>query len=386
MRRFYVFFLCVCLLGGAVFAAAGDQHTFELTWQAEGFHKDLPAAMDRTEPFDKEPDTGGREVHRGVLHCDPAKPENDVIFLWDKSEGKLYIDLNRDGDLTNDPDGDLTTDNKDRGQYINQQFPEFQLSLTTDAGEHRYRLSARLTSYPGWQNANFTVSSNYQGTVELTGEKWGFRVVDALCGKIESGDMISIWPKSASETNRADSQRLPKTLFLYDRCYEVYFEFKAGDDNAPRLWCTLTEKDVPLATLKLGGKEIQQLVFGDSKMLVLPRLSEEGMTVPVGQFQCKQLALKPQENRPAASPQDVREIAVSVAADTENVLKVGAPLNHTVKVERSGKMLKFNYELVGAGGEKYDYRAMTGYSNDNKPKVTIYKGDLQLASGEFEYG
>lgn len=402
MRRFRLVLLCLCLLGPAVFAAPGDEHSFELSWQADGFHKDLHAAMDRTEPFEKEPDTSNRDVHRGVLHCGDLSNNDtpDVGFLWDKSEGKLYIDLNRDSDLTNDPDGVLVTEHLNSGRYINQSFPHFQLTITTDTGEHCYQLSAQLYSYPGFQNANFYIHSGYEGNVELADEKWGFQIVDPLRCKIKNGDSVTIWTQTGSETNRIDSLRLLETLYLYDHCYAVNFEFKAGDDNKPQLSCKLTEKEVPLGKLKLDGKGISQLVFdgavrlqtpdgnvaGAVQTLVLPRLSDEVLTVPVGEFRCKQLALKPQGNMPTVNPQNVHEIQIPVEADTENVLKVGAPLNHTVKVERSGRVLKFDYQLIGAGGETYDFRAIAGYASDNKPKVSIYKGDMQLATGEFEFG
>ena len=144
---------------------------------------------------------------------------------------------------------------------------------------------------------------------------------------------------------------------------------------------------MPLATLRMEGKSINRLVFGDGDMLVLPRLSEGKVTVPVGNFRCQHLSLKPcGEHQQSASPQRINEISIPVAAETDNVLKAGTPLNHQVKIQRSGKVLKFDYELVGIGGEKYDMRQISGHDSDNKPSVTVYKGDMQLATGEFEYG
>ncbi len=402
MRFRQLFFCLLIIVCGSLPAALGDEHTFELTWQTEGAHRNLHAAMDRTEPFEKEPDTDNRDVHRGVLHCgDLSNDETaDVGFLWDKSKGKLYVDLNRDGNLTNDPEGVLTGEGGRSGDYINQNFSNFRFTMTTDAGEHHYKLSADLTSYSSWKNVNFTIHSNYEGAVELNGKKWSFRVVDSLRGKVGPGDSLSVWPVTGTATNRIDSQRMLETLFLHDRCYGIEFEFKPGDDNKPRLWCTLTEKDVPLEKLKLDGKGICQLVLDGNvrlknpegetiagvQILVLPKLSDEVLSIPAGEFRCKQLALKPGDQRPPVTPQNLHNINVSVIADAENVLKVGAPLNHQVKIERTGKVLEFSYELVGAGGETYDIRAMTGYGGDNNPTVTIYKGDMKLASGQFEYG
>jgi hypothetical protein len=63
------------------------------------------------------------------------------------------------------------------------------------------------------------------------------------------------------------------------------------------------------------------------------------------------------------------------------VLKLGAPLAQTVKVQRQGSVLVLNYELLGSGGEKY-----SGSNRSKPPTFTIYKGDKEIASDKFEYG
>ena len=401
MFRYWLVFLTISMSVVCVFDAAGDEHSFQLDWQKEGFHTTLGVDMDRVGPFTKEPDFAQREVLRGMLEIGHPEQTEQVGFAWDKLEGKLYVDLNRDGDLTNDSDGVLTSDGERSGQYVNQSFSEFQLSLKTDSGRHDYQLSVQLSDYPWGKSANYSIRSGYQGNVQLYGKKWHFQVVDPLRGKVELRDSLSIWPEAEECTNRFDSLPMPESVFLHDHCYAINFEFKPGEGQSPRLWCRLTEKDVPLSSLRVEGENINQFVFGDGvaltnggrngtvsdtgNMLILPRLSDDVMTVPVGEYPCRQLSLKP-NNMPPASPQNINGITVKVAADADNVLKVGAPLNHQVKIERSGRMLKFDYELVGAGGEMYDFRAITGYDNDSKPAVTIYKGDMQLATGEFEFG
>lgn len=387
MSHYWLVLLTIGISAGCLFAAADDVHTFELKWQADGFFQHLGSDLDRTQPFDTEPDFGQREVLRGVVDCSSLdKTAPSVGFIWDKSEGKLYVDLNRDGDLTNDPNGVLETDDARGGDYQQQDFQPFPLSFSTDSATYRYQLTANLYDYPWHKNADFAIRSGYVGDVELYGQKWRFRVVDKLRGDIRQGDSFSVWPMDNGD-NKIDSLPAPKNIFLHDRCYAMNFEFEADDDGTPRLECRLTEKDVPLATLRMEGKSINRLVFGDGDMLVLPRLSVGKVTVPVGNFRCQHLSLKPcGEHQQSASPQRINEISILVVAETDNVLKAGAPLNHQVKIHRSGKVLKFDYELVGIGGEKYDMRQISGHDSDNKPSVAIYKGDMQLATGEFEYG
>jgi hypothetical protein len=72
---------------------------------------------------------------------------------------------------------------------------------------------------------------------------------------------------------------------------------------------------------------------------------------------------------------------VEVGEDKPAVLKAGAPLKQTVKVERQGRVLTLDYQLSGIGGEKY-----TASDRSKPPTFTIYQGDKKIASGTFEYG
>lgn len=66
--------------------------------------------------------------------------------------------------------------------------------------------------------------------------------------------------------------------------------------------------------------------------------------------------------------------------------KAAAPYSHTVSISRSGRVLKLNYQLIGADGKPYSLLDITGRDYSKTPTVAIYKGDLQVASGSFEYG
>lgn len=59
------------------------------------------------------------------------------------------------------------------------------------------------------------------------------------------------------------------------------------------------------------------------------------------------------------------------------------PLNHTVRVQRMGRMLKLDYALVGADGREYNLWDLGGSGN---PTFAIYQGDVQVSRGTFERG
>jgi hypothetical protein len=313
-----------------------------------------------------------------------------VGFAWDSYESKLYIDLNRDGNLTNDPNGVLQSGDPVHGGNISQNFPEFPLSISTPHGKFNYRLKASLRNYSSWKHAEFVILSGYTGMVQLPDQEWAFRVVVPLGTDVSRSRDFSIPSITKGFSgHRANPLPLPKSVSLNSRCYDLEFEFREAKDDCPDLWCVLTEKEVPLAQLRIESQSVNQLAFGNHEMLILPPLVDEvdeAVSVPVGDFHLKTCSLKYQEDRPGVSPQGIRDIRVKIAQEGENVLKIGAPFQNTVRIERMGKVLKFHYELKGIGGEIYSAREITGYDDDKKPSVAIYKGDIQLAAGEFEYG
>ena len=63
--------------------------------------------------------------------------------------------------------------------------------------------------------------------------------------------------------------------------------------------------------------------------------------------------------------------------------KAAAPLNHTVKITRTGRVLKLDYKLLGTDGKKYDL----WYIHDrSKPTFSVYKDNAKVGGGTFECG
>jgi len=72
---------------------------------------------------------------------------------------------------------------------------------------------------------------------------------------------------------------------------------------------------------------------------------------------------------------------IQVAVGRSPVLKAGAPLTPQVRVNRLGRILTIDYELVDAAGRTY------APDSDNRPPAfTVCKGGQTIGSGSFEYG
>jgi len=385
MFRYWLVILIIGMSAGYLFAAAGDEHTFELKWQQHGESYRLSEPLDRNAAFDKEPEFSQNGIFRGALsYLGQTNGNTEVGFIWDKSKGRLYVDLNRDGDLTNDSNGVLENEGNQREDC--QIFPAFPLSFSTQSGILRYQVKANMQGYDWFKRADFTILSGYSGKIDLYGRQWHFGVNDNFKGIVRRGSRLSVNPTKKDATNFISSLSAPKSLFLDGRCYDMAFEFRKSDSGYPALWCRLTEKTVSTGKLRIESKWVNQLVLGDDEILILPEPVDGVVIAPSGDFTVKQCNLKYDKKKPAISPTRLNEIKAAVSEAGESILRIGGPLNHQVKIRRVGRVLKFDYELVGAGGEQYDAQQITNYDNNKKPSVAIYKGDMQVGSGSFEYG
>jgi hypothetical protein len=60
---------------------------------------------------------------------------------------------------------------------------------------------------------------------------------------------------------------------------------------------------------------------------------------------------------------------------------VGTPLRPSVSMQRAGRLLKLDYQLLDADGRTY-----RGGDAKNPPRFAVYQGENKIASGAFEYG
>ena len=86
----------------------------------------------QTAAFKKEPAAASGKSLRGVLNFF-GDASNAIPFLWQEDAGKLYLDLNRNQDLTDDPAGVFAT--PAAKPVIDQTFPNVHLAFNTPAAE-----------------------------------------------------------------------------------------------------------------------------------------------------------------------------------------------------------------------------------------------------------
>jgi hypothetical protein len=148
------------------------------------------------------------------------------------------------------------------------------------------------------------------------------------------------------------------------------------------LWQTTSAlgQDSSGGELKIEGTYITQLVLnGDDHHTEHLNAPHGNVSLPLDTYRIRAIEL---QGGYTCLPQSFASLGrITVTRDKPTVLKVGGPLQQVVKVERQGRVLVLNYELVGIGNEKY-----ANTRRDNKPSFTIYEGQKAIASGQFEYG
>ena len=72
-----------------------------------------------------------------------------------------------------------------------------------------------------------------------------------------------------------------------------------------------------------------------------------------------------------------------VNPEKAEALKAAAPLNHSVRISRTGRVLKLDYKLIGSDGKTY---SLWDISERGKPTFSIYHNDVKVGGGTFEFG
>lgn len=358
-------------------AARGDDYRFHMAWHESGFSDVVKTDISKEgEPFRVEPEINGQTVWRGTFEIGPESKKESLGFLWIQSQGQLYVDRNRDGDLTND--GVLERVSKEYSSEFLQEFASFPLSFISENGEYRYHLQPVLIDAGKYHFAYVKVVSGYSGIIAIKGKEYDIRIVDCLKGTIQREDTLTIGSALVTDPNLLCKTGVPENIFLAGQLYRLMFEFEKNESGFPLLQCILTEEDAQLGKLRIECPGIKQLILANEHTLVVCDLDQQITDVPIGSYACRSLVWGD------LSPFYAHKINITQGG--EYTLAAGGPLRSSVDVWQKGNVLQMNYLLLGAGDERYSIFQVKGFDYVNRPSFAIYKGPIQVGSGKFEYG
>jgi len=338
-------------------------------------------------PFKKEPAVSGRVI-RGVLNFGGAA-SNSIPFLWQRDAGKLALDLNRNGDLTDDPSGEFSTHMTAPGRV--EMFPGVHMVFDTPSGKCQALVDLSLYDYTQQPLCFCAVHSFWQGRVTLQGRDWQAGVVPNGLTQSKPFEncrlLLRPWNERTAPFNAEDGSlacvSFSRNLFLDGHAYQVDSIARAENGGA-KLALQFTEKSVTLGEVNVAGQFIQRLELPGGPYLVVLDRPAGIVKIPVGTYDPPNVHLE--KNGVAANcvpSQQGGGSRISAGGKTPVVVDVGGPLTNSVSVVRQGQDLVLNYRLVGAGGETYK---MANTDSTKPPGFVISKNGRKLASGAFEFG
>ena len=337
----------------------------------------------QTAAFRKEPALDRRNVIRGVLPWG-TRSEQAIPFIWEKGQGRLYLDLNRNRDLTDDAKGVL--DSASRAN--SQSFTNIHLVLPTASGDRPVRLRLTFTSYgAGGVNVQAGLCSYWQTKISPRGNEWQFGLVEELLA--ENGSLPPQWMllRAWAERQRPfnllsaspDFCGITKNVFFDNRAYGLDFHYEAGGD-APKYRVTFKEQSLPLGELTVTGANLHRLILGAPTWMTLLLDRPAGtMKVPAGSYSVDEIWLRKGE------VEVVRLGAGRVTVDPERAatLVAGGPLTNSVEVKDDPYGLYIRYKLVGADGGAYK---LPRPDYEHPPEFAVFQGTNRVATDKFQYG
>ena len=335
---------------------------------------------DRSGLIEKAPETKGAKPVYGALQLGKERME----LAWDKAQRKLYLDLNRNQDLTDDPGGVFSASAK--GSY--QTFRNIHLSATDEGGEWRFLVDLNLHEFGRSRlNGYASLRSFYAGKVELAGRSWQVGLVKRSVDRVGADESVTLlfrpWEdctQSFSLYDRsADTFALRKKLFLQNQAYSTRTSFEGeGESSKPRL--ELVPQQTPLGELRVSGEGVHRLVLESRGDYTAIFDAPSGvLRVPLGTYNRTQVRLQKGDNEAFGD----FDAAVTVSDKTVATLPVGGPLTNSVTVSRAGRWLQLSYKLIGISGRPYE---LVDRGERKAPEFAIYKGDRRLATGKFQFG
>ena len=265
------------------------EHVFNLEYKPNGFSLDVSVDIWKQDMrFEKEPEFGQRHIVRGLLLAG-TEEKYHIGFAWDRAEGKLYLDLNRNRDLTDEPKGIFEADNSRPHQHFGEipvklQMASSILPYVINIGFHLYNQN-RPYGY-------ISIVSGFQAEIELNGKKWLLKVADNMDGKITQSDRIVLIPVEANIGlgYKQLSSPVPETVFFDGHNYNISFEFQHRE-TTPLLQANFVETDSSMGELLLEGKFIKRLVLEAGSSLVLFDSPEAIVSIPAGNYHWRNIFL-----------------------------------------------------------------------------------------------
>jgi hypothetical protein len=316
--------------------------------------------------------------------------ERDHIpFAWNITQLRLYIDFNRNFDLTDDPNN-VFEGVQEKGY---QSFKDIPIRTTIRGEPYTYLMNINL--YDGKRGAGYFDShSTWKGMIDLPQFKAEMSIMDNLDGKLICNDkneimkdyctLIPLVSKDHPTSFPADSFTelasfpITEKIHLNERSYELKYDFfKQGEGFDIRV--IFEEKHPDTGTIRFLGENIKEAVLSGEYLVHFYSPSSE-MKIPVGCYQKETILL--QKPRWHVTMMARMKKRITIQKEKCYDFHAGGPLQNHLTVDRfRRKYLSLDHKVTGIGNEEY---ART--NNYDPPLLEIYQGEEKILSDKFEFG
>ena len=357
-------------------------HTFRLRYQPDGFR--FPQYFDygeREVVFKEEPKFEGTEIVRGAL---AVGPEQSVVFgfAWDKEGRALYLDADRDLDLTDERPWDQSAKEWDWCACFNG------ISLQVPVDGHPVDCRIDLDLYHSSPSGNVDVRSGWVGRVNLEGRDYQVAFPVNLADGLFAFGAPMVFARGArgldwgniTPSHPACLWATPE-LFLNGASYKLETRFDGND-----MLLSFTEIDRPLGTVLFKGEHVERLVLverlEDSTFSQAVLDSPSGtIELPVGRYSMGTIRL---DYGSTPTPWKGTVIGgIEIHDDGPIELCYGTPLKNVVTTTCSMSEVTLHQRVTGIGGGWY---SPSDETEEDAPTYAIRHAGKEVVAGKFEYG
>jgi len=350
--------------------------------------------------FKKVPDWDHSKIVTGALPSG-LRSKDFLCFAWDIDNQTLYLDLNHNLDLTDDPAGvyqssagsgskfQLFSNISFETVHIPEQFPHTPVRIPYDVD-----ITFRKTRSKA--NCFVTVRSGWQGDIELDGTKMRLTVKDNLDGFIKTDDRLFMVPcdfleQYSAETTIYNRFAVPRSLSFGEHEYKLAYDFEDVEEKS-RLKVTFTRLPRPAGILHIKGhNHVKRVILKESgvkgsSLVILDSPASE-VQIPDRTYNYQIVFLDGGNPYGVFFSSFTKNLTVN--GKEAAIINTGIPLANTVKVNQSGPLLHLDYILSGTGGERY-HRLISRNNylanQEAQPEFSIFRDGEKITSGSFRYG
>ena len=358
---------------------AAPAATFSLDYRADGESAGFSLPLGGSEVrFAKEPEYVGKKIVRSALYVAPGK-QAFIGFACDSEGDTLYLDLNRNLDLTDDPEGVIRAD----GEGWGSSFENVAIPIEQD-GRRRDMVADFRIRGDRW--GRYEVKSSWESpSVVLGDQMFRVAVVDDGDGVLTAADPLWLEPIDEFRDEGDDRDKVelkaPATLVLDGVSHVLTY---ALDEEWKTLALSIEPGEAPLVGVELAGQGVERLAMQDGASAAVFFGPGAAIQVPAGHYH-SEVRVRIGDG-PRASSWEARRVSLRVRDDGQPVSwRVGGPIVSALTHSMAGNRISFKQATTGAGGEAYSLASSSGGAL-GKPKVRIQQDGEVIHVGEFEYG